>query len=185
MQKAPGFFWLHFPQHNFILCLFMSTTNRKYRQVFFTGISIYQEDRTRLFIVVPVRRKHSRWYKLKQGRFSSHIRKNLLHWGQLSSATGYPEGLCIQFPILGGFEGLKGNRHETSGLTLELTMLWTGGWTRSLLKCLPTWVILWSYEMATFCMLEQTTAKEKTSSPYGCTGCKQQQYKGNSWLWCP
>ena len=100
-------------------------------------------------------------HKLKQDRFRSDIRKNFLHWEQSSCGTGYLEGLCIQFPIFGSFKGLNGYSHERSDLTLELTMLWAGGWTRSLLRCLPIWIILWSCEKASFCMLEQTDNSER------------------------
>lgn len=139
--KNTRVFWLYFPQLSFILCLFMSTVKTKYSQVFFTSIPTYQEDRTRLFTVVHRRRRHS-GHKLKQERFRSDISKNFSHQGQSSSGTGYSEGLCNQFPILGGFEGVNGYSHERSGLTLELTMLWAGDWTRSPLRCLPTWIIL-------------------------------------------
>ena len=36
-------------------------------------------------------------------------------------------------------------------------------------------------KMELCCTLEQTTVKETTSSPYGCTDCKQQKYRGNGW----
>lgn len=102
----------------------------------------------------------------------------------MSSGTGYPERLHIHFPILGGFEGLNVYSYERSSLTLELTMLCAGGWTRSLLRCLPIWIILWSYEKATLCMLEQKTVEEATFLPYGCMDCNQEQYRGGGWLWC-
>lgn len=44
--------------------------------------------------------------------------------------------------VLWGFQVSSGSSPGQPGLTLELPLLWGGGWTRNLLRSLPAWVIL-------------------------------------------